>query len=81
MSKLQLVAGLAVLLVVSLIGAALGAISIGATGLLIAGGLKFLGFVGLGTAKAIFIAIASVGAVVGAVFAAFWTLAMGATMG
>lgn len=81
MSKLELVAGLAVLLVVAALGAIIGGIAMAVTALIIAGGLQFLGFITMGTAQAVAIWIVGISAVIGAIKAAIITLAAGASMG
>lgn len=66
MSKLQpLLTALVGLLIVA-IGGGLGALSLATTGLLVAGGMYLLGFVAMGTAKALLLWISLLGVLVGA---------------
>lgn len=58
-------------IVITIVAALAGAISMGTTAVVIAGGLYFLGFVTMGTAQAIFIGVVGVGAVVGFLFGLF----------
>lgn len=80
MEKAPLAAGSVLLVGIAVLGGAVGAISVGATGLVIAGGLHLLGFVALGTAKLIFAGIAAVGAIIGAVVIPFWVMSVATVM-
>ena len=79
MSKLQLIAGFAVLLVIGTLGAIIGGAAMAVTALIIAGGLQFLGFITMATAQAVALWIIGAGAIIGALKAVIISLAAGAS--
>ena len=79
MSKLKLIAGFAVLLVIGALGAIIGGAAMAVTALIVAGGAHFIGFISMATAQAVALWIIGAGAIIGALKAVIITLAAGAS--
>lgn len=79
MSKLQLVAGIGILLVMTALGAIIGGAAMAVTALIVAGGAHFIGFITMATAQAVALWIIGVGAIIGGVKFAIIALAAAAS--